>query len=63
MPESGRKKRLEGSILRSMPEGVIEQSDCIDPGLQARRRGFTEKKMFGGIAFLLRGNMCCGTGT
>lgn len=26
----------------------------------ARRRGVTERKMFGGIAFMLRGNMCCG---
>jgi hypothetical protein len=25
-----------------------------------KRRGVTEKKMFGGIAFLLNGNMCCG---
>lgn len=25
-----------------------------------RRRGFTEKKMFGGIGFLLNGNMCIG---
>ena len=25
-----------------------------------RRRGFTEKKMFGGIGFLLNGNMCLG---
>ncbi|MFA5835273.1 MAG: TfoX/Sxy family protein [Bacteroidota bacterium] len=25
-----------------------------------RRRNFTEKKMFGGICFLLNGNMCCG---
>jgi hypothetical protein len=24
------------------------------------KRGVTEKKMFGGIAFLLRGKMCCG---
>ena len=24
------------------------------------KRGIAEKKMFGGIAFLLRGNMCCG---
>ena len=24
------------------------------------RQGFTEKKMFGGIAFMLNGNMCCG---
>lgn len=26
----------------------------------ARRKGVVEKKMFGGIAFLLNGNMCCG---
>lgn len=25
-----------------------------------RRRGVGEKKMFGGLAFLLNGNMCCG---
>ena len=25
-----------------------------------RRSGLGEKKMFGGIAFLLKGNMCCG---
>jgi len=25
-----------------------------------RRRGVTERKMFGGIAFMLNGNMCCG---
>ena len=25
-----------------------------------RRPGLTEKKMFGGIGFLLHGNMCCG---
>ena len=25
-----------------------------------KRAGLTEKKMFGGIAFLLGGNMCCG---
>ena len=24
------------------------------------RRGLTEKKMFGGMAFFLNGNMCCG---
>lgn len=24
------------------------------------RRGVSEKKMFGGLTFLLRGNMCCG---
>jgi len=26
------------------------------------RRGITEKRMFGGVCFLLRGNMLCGTG-
>jgi len=26
----------------------------------AKRKGMTEKKMFGGIGFLLNGNMCCG---
>jgi hypothetical protein len=25
-----------------------------------KRKGLIEKKMFGGIAFLLKGNMCCG---
>lgn len=28
--------------------------------LLARHRGMHERKMFGGIAFLLNGNMCCG---
>jgi TfoX/Sxy family transcriptional regulator of competence genes len=26
----------------------------------AKRQGVTERKMFGGIAFLTNGNMCCG---
>ena len=25
-----------------------------------RRKGFEEKRMFGGLGFLLHGNMCCG---
>jgi TfoX/Sxy family transcriptional regulator of competence genes len=25
-----------------------------------KRRGIAERKMFGGIIFMLRGNMCCG---
>lgn len=25
-----------------------------------RRKGVTERKMFGGVAFLLNGHMCCG---
>jgi len=29
----------------------------------ARRKGITEKRMFGGTCFLLKGNMLCGTGS
>src|SRR3990172_2459576 len=28
--------------------------------LLARHEGLTEKKLFGGIAFFIQGNMCCG---
>src|SRR5262249_55452749 len=37
-------------------------ADLADRVRQAlgERRGLAEKKMFGGLAFLLRGNMCCG---
>jgi TfoX/Sxy family transcriptional regulator of competence genes len=28
--------------------------------LLSRKQALTERKMFGGIAFMLRGNMCCG---
>ena len=34
-------------------------ADRIRP-LMSRRKGATEKKMFGGVGFLLFGNMCCG---
>ncbi len=27
----------------------------------ARRKGFSEKKMFGGVCFMINGNMCMGT--
>ena len=26
----------------------------------ARKKDFTEKKMFGGVGFMLNGNLCCG---
>lgn len=29
--------------------------------LLARRKGFSEKRMFGGVCFLINGNMCAGT--
>lgn len=28
--------------------------------LLKRRKGFSERKMFGGMCFMLHGNMCCG---
>ena len=28
--------------------------------LLCRRKGFSERRMFGGMAYLLNGNMCCG---
>ena len=34
--------------------------DRIRPMI-ARRKGFADKKMFGGICFMLNGNMCVGT--
>ena len=34
-------------------------ADRIRP-LMSRRKGATERKMFGGVGFLLFGNMCCG---
>jgi TfoX/Sxy family transcriptional regulator of competence genes len=34
-------------------------ADRVRP-LVSRRRGFTEKKMFGGLGFLMHGNMCVG---
>ena len=34
-------------------------ADRVRP-LLSRKRNFAEKKMFGGVGFLLRGNMCVG---
>ena len=34
-------------------------ADRVRP-LMKRRKGFSEKKMFGGVGFLLHGNMCAG---
>ena len=36
-----------------------ELADRVRKAL-ARRRGVTERKMFGGLAFMLNGHMCCG---
>lgn len=37
-------------------EGLAERVRII----LKRRKGIAEKKMFGGLAFLCHGNMCCG---
>ena len=34
-------------------------AERVRAGLR-KRRGISERKMFGGLAFLLNGNMCCG---
>jgi len=31
-------------------------------GVLSNRSGVTEKKMFGGLCFMVSGNMCCGMG-
>ena len=37
-------------------DGVAQRiRECLDG-----QEGIVEKKMFGGIAFMLKGNMCCG---
>ena len=30
-------------------------------GILSNRQGFSERKMFGGVCFMIRGNMCVGT--
>ena len=37
----------------------METAGRVRPLLK-RRKGVSEKKMFGGVGFLLNGNMCCG---
>ncbi len=36
-----------------------EQADRVRNAL-ARQKGLSERKMFGGIAFMINGHMCCG---
>jgi len=36
-----------------------ELAECVR-GVLKRRKGISEKKMFGGLSFLLNGNMACG---
>jgi len=57
-------KNRAGRIERSYSRGVVM---AFDEGTAVRirehlkrRRGFAEKKMFGGVGFLHYGNMCCG---
>jgi|SRR6185503_3199930 len=47
---------------KTAPEEKQKLAAKLRAGL-ARRRGVTEKGMFGGVCFLLGGNMLCGTGS
>jgi TfoX/Sxy family transcriptional regulator of competence genes len=38
----------------------VELADRTRAALSAARATTTEKKMFGGLAFMIAGNMCCG---
>lgn len=42
-----------------MREGEEELIERIRP-LIKRRKGYSEKKMFGGVCFMINGNMCVG---
>ncbi|TWT60950.1 TfoX/Sxy family protein [Rubinisphaera italica] len=42
-----------------MREGEEELIERIRP-LMKRRKGYSEKKMFGGVCFMINGNMCVG---
>jgi len=44
------------------PEEKLKLAERLRTAL-AGRRGVTEKRMFGGICFLLRDHMLCGTGS
>src|SRR5438128_2309785 len=45
-----------GTVLMAFNEQLAERIRKV----LARRKGIAEKKMFGGIGFLLNGNMCVG---
>lgn len=54
--------RLDGSRARSEEDGVAYDKDLAQRVRTAlgARPGLVEKAMFGGIGFILRGNMACG---
>ena len=51
------------TTLEGFPMAYNEQLAERVRKLLRRRKSFSEKKMFGGIFFLLNGNMCCGVTT
>jgi TfoX/Sxy family transcriptional regulator of competence genes len=53
---SGVRESVNGGINMAYSESLARRIRQI----VARRRGITEKKMFGGICYLLHGNMCVG---
>lgn len=46
-------------MAKSHPDISSRYEDRVRK-LLSRRKGFEEKRMFGGLGFLLNGNMCCG---
>lgn len=46
-------------MAKSSPELNAQYEDRIRKLLR-RRKGLEEKRMFGGLGFLLNGNVCCG---
>jgi len=51
------------SKWKKVPAGEKERLAKRLRNALARRKGVTEKRMFGGTCFLLGGNMLCGTGS
>jgi len=43
-----------------MPMAYSEELAARIREVLARRKGVAEKKMFGGLTFMLRGHLCCG---
>lgn len=60
-PSRGRVGRKHGS--KTAWDGMMAYDEMVAQRVRQaldRRPGVTERKMFGGLAFLVRGSMCCG---
>jgi|WetSurMetagenome_2_1015567.scaffolds.fasta_scaffold00392_5 hypothetical protein len=46
-----------------VPENIMAYDEFLGEKIRraiGKRAGLSEKKMFGGVAFMLKGNLCCG---